>query len=220
MLKQRLWKGKGLFSINADFEEKCDEAELLIQHIDDLSKERGNVNRVSILKSAFILLLYNMLESTSVLVLERVHEKVSSHQYNELSDKLKKIFIEFYLLNENSKKQQGKLDLIISNNLTFPLFSDYNKKVNLFSGNLDARQLSSVTDRYGIGKITSNNKDMLLTIKNKRNKIAHGEEMFKESCRNLTIRELNLIKVATFDALKQMLNMTKLYFEQKRYIHR
>jgi len=220
LLKERLWKGRGLFSINADFEEKCDEAELLIQHIDDLSKERGNVNRVSILKSAFILLLYNMLESTSVLVLERVHEKVSSHQYNELSDKLKKIFIEFYLLNENSKKQQGKLDLIISNNLTFPLFSDYNKKVNLFSGNLDARQLSSVTDRYGIGKITSNNKDMLLTIKNKRNKIAHGEEMFKESCRNLTIRELNLIKVATFDALKQMLNMTKLYFEQKRYIHR
>ena len=219
MLNVRLWKGKSLFSINADFKEKCDEAEILIKHIGSLSKEKGNINKVSILKSAFILLLYNMLESTTVLVLERVHERVSSHQYNELSDKLKKIFIEFYLLNENSKKQQGKLDLIIANNLTFPLFTDYSKKVNLFSGNLDARELSAVIDKYGIGKITSDNKAKLLIIKNKRNKIAHGEEMFKESCRNLTTRELDLIKVATFVALEQMLNMTKLYFEQKRYLH-
>ena len=218
MLNVRLWEGNSLFSINTDFKDKCDEAELLIQHIESLSKEKGSVSKVSILKSAFILLLYNMVESTTVLVLERVHEKVSSHQYNELSDKLKKKFIEFYLFNENSKKQQGQLDLIITNNLTFPLFIEYSKKVNLFSGNLDARKLSTVIDKYGIGKITSDNKDKLLFVKNKRNKIAHGEEMFKDSCRNLTTRELESIKVATVIALEQMLSMTKLYFEQKRYL--
>ena len=208
-----------MFSINDEFKEKCDEAELLIQHIISLSKETGNVNKVSILKSAFVLLLYNMLESTTVLILERIHEKVSAHEYNELSDKLKKVFIEFYLLNENLKKQQEKLDLIITNSLNFPLFTEYSKKINLFSGNLDARKLSSVIGRYGIGGITSKNNDKLFIVKNKRNKLAHGEEMFKESCRNFTTRELDLIKEATFAALEQMLKMTELYFKQKRYLH-
>jgi MAE_28990/MAE_18760-like HEPN len=208
-----------LFSIKADFEEKRGEAEQLINHINEVSKESGNVNTVSILKSSFIILLYNAVESTTVLVLEKVHDKASRHNYVELSDHLKQLFVEFYLLKENQKKQKKTLNLIIENSLTFPIYIEFVKKFNLFSGNLDARELSKIISRYGIGKISSKDKDKLLIVKNNRNKIAHGEMMFKECCRNMTIRELDEIKKAVFDALSQMIIMTEYYFEQKRYLN-
>ena len=207
-----------MHTIKADFKEKRTEAEILIKHIGEISQGIGSVNKVPILKSAFIMLLYNVIESTAVLILDRVHEKVSRHQYSELSEQLKKLFVEYYLFKENHKKQQLLLNSIIENSLTFPTFDDFTKKVNLFSGNLDARGLSRIMGRYGIGKITSVNKDKLLFVKNKRNKIAHGEVMFKACCRDLTINELDLIKIAVFESLSQMVSLTEKYFEQKRYL--
>lgn len=207
-----------LHTIKDDFEEKRLEAEILINHIQDISKETGSVNKVAILKSAFIILLYNVIESTAVLILERVHEKVSRHQYCELSEQLKMLYIECYMFNESKKKQQVALDLIIDNSLAFPDFEELTKKINLFSGNLDARELSKIMGRYGIGKITSLNKEKLVIVKNKRNKIAHGEVMFKECCRDSTHKELSVIKTAVFDSLNQMILLTDKYFEQKRYL--
>ncbi|PKG37754.1 MAE_28990/MAE_18760 family HEPN-like nuclease [Psychromonas sp. Urea-02u-13] len=207
-----------MYTIKDDFEEKRLEADVLINHIQDLSTEAGSVNKVAILKSAFVILLYNVIESTTVLILERVHETVARHQYTELSDLLKKLYIEHYLFNESKKKQKVTLDLIIDSSLAFPGFDELTKKINLFSGNLDARELSKILSRYGIGKITSANKDKLLIVKNKRNKIAHGEVMFKECCRNSTNTELNQIKTAVFDSLSQMILLTDKYLEQKRYL--
>ncbi|WP_286258488.1 MAE_28990/MAE_18760 family HEPN-like nuclease [Pseudoalteromonas apostichopi] len=207
-----------MHTLKDDFQEKRKEADILMNHIQDLSSEIGNVNKVAILKSAFIILLYNVVESTTVLTLERVHEKVSRYKYSELSQPLKKLFVEYYLFGENKNKQQSMLNLIMSNSLTFPGYDEFTKKVNLFSGNLDARELSKILGRYGIGKITSLNKDKLLTVKNKRNKIAHGEVMFKECCRNSTFDELKSIKIAIFDALEQMIASTEIYFNQQRYL--
>ena len=207
-----------LHTIKDDFEEKRLEADILINHIQDVSNETGSVNTVAILKSAFIILLYNVIESTAVLILERVHEKVSRHQYSELSEQLKKLYIECYMFNESKKKQQVALDLIIGNSLAFPDFEEFTKKINLFSGNLDARELTKIMGRYGIGKITSLNKEKLVIVKNKRNKIAHGEVMFKECCRNSTHKELAAIKTAVFDSLNQMILLTDKYFDQKRYL--
>ena len=200
------------------FQKKISEAELLIDHIEELTLVSGSVNTVSILKSAFILLLYNIIESTTVLVLERVHEKASRHKYDELSDHFKKLFVEHYFHNESQRKQQSALNMIIDNSLMFPTFDDLSKKINLFSGNLDSRELSKILSRYGIGKVTSINKEKLLIVKNNRNKIAHGEVMFKECCRNSTIKELTSIKTAVFDALHQVVSLTERFFDQKRYL--
>lgn len=207
-----------MHTIRDDFAEKRSEAEILISHIEELTLESGSINKVSILKSAFIMLLYNVVESTTVLVLDRVHEKASRHQYSELSEHFKKLFVEHYLHGESQTKQKVSLNKIIDNSLTFPAFDDLSKKINLFSGNLDARELSKILSRYGIGKVTSKNKEKLLIVKSKRNKIAHGEVMFKECCRNSTAEELVLIKTAVFDALSQMVSLTDKFFEQKRYL--
>lgn len=207
-----------MYTVKDDFDEKRIEASILLGHIKELSEQSGNVNKVAIIKSAFMVLLYNAIESTTVLVLERVHEKISRHKYDELSEPLKKIFVECYLFNEGKKKQQKNLNSIVDNALKFPTFEELTKKINLFSGNLDARELTNILSRYGIGKITSVNKEKLLIVKNKRNQIAHGEVMFKECCRNSTYDELSIIQNAVFDSLDQMISLTERYFENNRYL--
>lgn len=207
-----------MFSIKSDFVEKREEADLLLTHISELTAASGNINTVAILKSSFMILLYNMVESTTVLVLDRVHERASRHSYRDLSDKLRKLFVEYYLFKENQSKQIKQLNSIVDDALLFPEFDEFTRKVNLFSGNLDARELNNLLSRYGIGKVTSKNKEDLLTVKNNRNKIAHGELMLKECCRNSTITELEKIKMAVFDALDQIINLTETYFAQQRYL--
>ncbi|WP_104403486.1 MAE_28990/MAE_18760 family HEPN-like nuclease [Vibrio penaeicida] len=207
-----------MYTVKDDFDEKRIEASILLDHIKELSEKAGNVNKVAIIKSAFMVLLYNAIESTTVLVLERVHEKVSRHKYDELSDPLKKMFVECYLFNEGKRKQQLNLNSIVDNSLNFPTFEELTKKVNLFSGNLDARELTKILSRYGIGKITSVNKEKLLIVKNKRNQIAHGEVMFKECCRNSTHDELTIIQNAVFDSLDQMISLTERYFDNCKYL--
>lgn len=207
-----------MHTVRDDFEEKRVEATILLEHVKELSGLSGNINKVAIVKSAFMVLLYNAIESTTVLVLERVHEKVSRHKYDELSEPLKKLFAEFYLFKEGKRKQHLNLNSIINNLLNFPTFEELTKKVNLFSGNLDARELSNILSRYGIGKITASNKEKLLIVKNKRNQIAHGEVMFKECCRNYTYDDLSTIKTAVFDSLNQMIELAERYFENSRYL--
>ncbi len=207
-----------MHTVRDDFEEKRVEATILLEHIKELSGLSGNVNKVAIVKSAFMVLLYNAIESTTVLVLERVHEKVSRHKYDELSEPLKELFAEFYLFKEGKRKQHLNLNSIINNLLNFPTFEELTKKVNLFSGNLDARELSNILSRYGIGKITASNKERLLIVKNKRNQVAHGEVMFKECCRNYTYDDLFIIKTAVFDSLNQMIELAERYFENSRYL--
>jgi hypothetical protein len=207
-----------LISIKSDFEERCNEADILLQHISEMSLTMtGNVQETSILKSAFVILLYNVIESTMTSVLERVHEKISRVHYLDSSDKIKLLIVEFYFKNKNTRHHKLMVDDISNNKLNLPLLSEFTNRINLFSGNLDAREIDNILGRYGIGSITSKDRSKLLFVKNKRNKIAHGEEMFKESCRNSTVSELRDIKKAVSEVLSQVIDLTESYFQYEKY---
>ncbi len=206
-----------MISIKSDFVEKQAEANVLIEHISEVSNGQGGVNKTSILKSAFIILLYNMIESTTRSTLERVHEKISRYDYSQQSIKIKKLSIDFYFRNGNGNKHKESLDKVVTNTLFFPSLSDFEKRIRLFSGNLDVQEINNIINRYGIGKIKCENSIKILLVKNKRNKIAHGEDMFKEACRNLTISELNEIKDVTIGVLNQLIELTDRYLSQERY---
>lgn len=208
-----------MISISSDFHEKSNEAEVLLSHIRALSIEsRGTVQEISILKSAFMLLLYNIIESTTTSILERIHEKVSVVKYQDSSQKLRLLIVEYHFAKGNAKKYKAEIDKITNGDTTLPLFDVFKKKVSLFSGNLDARELNKLLTRYGIGALTHEDKDKLLIVKNKRNKIAHGEEMFKESCRSFTANELDEICKAVLATLNQLIELTRDFFLHKKYL--
>lgn len=208
-----------MISVKSDFEEKKIDIEILLNHINEVSLSKGsNVHKVAILKSSFMLLLYNTIESTISSILEKVHETASIHNYGELSDKLKLLFVEYYFVSQNGNKHKQSLDMVILNSAQFPSFAEFGKRVKSFSGNLDAREINKVLSKYGIGEIQSKKRDKLLIVKNLRNKIAHGEVMFKESCRNLTISELDQIRDATELAMQDAIAKAEHFIEQTRYL--
>lgn len=64
------------------------------------------------------------------------------------------------------------------------------------SDNLDARKIRELLEKHGIDFTETNNGDKphMLTVKNKRNSLAHGAESFDIAARNLTIEDLEKIK--------------------------
>ena len=199
-------------------DEKKAEAEQLLEIIEHIKNQDLSITKTAILKSAFVLLLYNMIESTTFLVIERIHEKVSGQHYAQLGMHMRKVWVEFFFSNHTADHHHKHLEETLQQNITFPLLSTFTKKIKLFSGNIDARKLEELMEKYGIGPLTSPGKEKLLTIKTKRNSVAHGEEMFKEACRDLSESDLNDLKDATFSALDDLIAKTDNHLNVKGYL--
>lgn len=207
-----------MISVRAELNEKKYEVEQMLELIIEVSNLNNKVIKVAILKSAYILLLYNTIESTITLIFERIHEVLSSENYIDFIPEIKNIWIDFFFKKHSEKKYLEHLDKTISGDLKFPLFGDFLDRVKLFSGNLDGRELDKLMKLYGIGLLNTPDRAKLVEIKEKRNKLAHGEEMFKESCRNMTIRDLDTLQKATFEALDNIVDQVDVYISEKKYL--
>jgi peroxiredoxin len=207
-----------MISVKAELLEKKEEANLLLV----LTNEAGNLDngviKAAILKSTFVLLLYNMIESTMSMIFERIHEKLENEHYQDLAPELQKVWVEFFFVRNSPNLFHKHLDKTISKNLSFPSLSDFTTRIKLFSGNLDAQKLHGLLKQYGIGVLQTQGKERLLFVKNKRNKIAHGEERFKDSCRSLTNSDLSQIRDAVFNALDSIVEQTDFYLRERKYL--
>jgi hypothetical protein len=206
-----------LISIKADIAEKKIEAQVFIDLVREACERPDSVIRASILKSAHMLLLYNIIESTTSAILERIHEIVAKEKYVDLREELRKLWCSYFFCKQTEKNRYSTLEKTIRGEAKFPQFFDFLKHINLFSGNLDGKALHMIMTKYGIGALTTSDRDKLIEIKNKRNKIAHGEEMFKEACRNFTINEMLSFQTACFNAVDNMVNQADDYVLLKRY---
>lgn len=207
-----------MISVQTELEEKITESSILLNHLQEVENKSGTIQTSAILKSSFVVLLYNIIESTTRVIFEVVHDNLSQYTYNQLSEKSKTLFLNFYFNNHPNKTYKKHIDEILSNKLTFPILDEYTKKISLFSGNLDARFLNDLLKKYGINPLTCNNRKDLLRIKNKRNKLAHGEESFINSCRGFLVRDLIKFQKAVHDTMMQLITNTKAYLENKSYL--
>jgi len=203
--------------IKAHVQERKSEAETLLQLLGDVIVQPNSVVRAAILKSAHILVLYNVIEATATEILERIHEVISIEKYSDLSPEIRKLWAEYFFCKQAEKKRFDSLEATIGGQTCFPQLKDFLDHINLYSGNLDARAINGVLKKYGIGVLATANQHKLLEIKNKRNRIAHGEEMFKEACRHLTITELRSFQDACFDAIENVLDQASVYISTNKY---
>ena len=190
-----------MIGARADVAEKKQEAQILLDLVSEVSARPESIVRAAILKSAHMLLLYNAIESTTTIVLERIHDVLAREQYSDLRPEIRKLWTEYFFQRHSEKSRFGHLEGTIRGEAKFPRLSDFLDHVNLFSGNLDGRAISELLAKYGIGSLNTVDRAKLLDIKSKRNRIAHGEEMFKEACRNYTVGEMGSYQAACFNAL-------------------
>ncbi|MBE0465518.1 MAE_28990/MAE_18760 family HEPN-like nuclease [Halomonas colorata] len=204
-------------SVRIDFDEKKKEAGILLSLVEELSVTPRSIEKTSIVKSAFIVLLYNMTESTLVAILEEIHEKLKRCPYKDLSNVLQTLYVDFYFGKAQTKANLKSLNATLFDDLRFPNFHDFSNRIRLFSGNLDVRSVNEILKKYGIAQIRPQNSSAVLLVKNKRNKIAHGEEMMKDSCRGMTCRELESLREAIDEFLGKVIDSVELYLSEKKY---
>lgn len=100
--------------------------------------------------------------------------------------------------------------------ITFPLsYNQLCQFYSLYSGNLDSREIISVLKKYGID--FEEKASELKTIKDDRNKLAHGELTFEGVGRNLSLPQLRHMKEKTFRYMESVIDIMNAFIENEGY---
>lgn len=177
------------------------------------------------LKAAVIVMLYNQIESIITDVLTKIHDTALNgvYRYSQLSFELKKI-IERYFFSKIKKENDGNVmetlachSEVISDRKCVELqFKTMSESTQLFSGNLDSKEIKRIMNIYGIHLI--NGCTELQTIKKYRNQLAHGEASFEEVGRQFTNQQLANMRIKVFQFLSEVIRNMEEFIENTKYL--
>lgn len=193
--------------IKGEFISRCSDINVFYTHIVDVSKLKKTVKISSILKASLFIALYNNVEATFYSIFEKIHNDVSKVDYEFLSDKLKVKLKLFHFDDKNTPDDQ-------CTDRRLPLLKDFLRKKALFSGNLDARKGKALFRTYGISfdrNFERRKLHSLVTIKNKRNKIAHGELTLPEAGKIISHQNLLGVIDSSNEVLEEFINCAEAF---------
>jgi hypothetical protein len=223
-----------MIATKALFESRKEEIEFYYNAICEIADNKlgivksDNHRFVRIQKSNFLVMLYNLIEACVKSGFEEVYEVVESESisYTQASDALRDIWSNY----EISKAQQKNaikttyekrvkiiLEQVISDT---PIILTKEAVETMASGNLDARKIKELLKEHGIDFTETSKGDKLriLTVKTKRNSLAHGEESFDEAARDLTLDDLEKIKDEVLLFIEDVINGIEKYYNDKSYV--
>jgi hypothetical protein len=187
----------------------------------ELVEERISDQLQKILIANGFLLLYNVIEATirnSILEIYYAIE-YDGISFDQLSENLRKIWLEQRTdnLEEGNFRQDTLHDNVskmIKSILIKETVSLSEDRLNL-SGNLDARKIRELATKYGFD--TPPDGRNLVTIKNKRNHLAHGNHTFSEIGKDYTVGDLENFKNETLTFLSDVINKIEIFIADKKY---
>jgi len=198
-----------------------DDTRLQYKKINTIVTERIQPQFQVILIANAFLILYNLIESTVRNSIIEIYTKVEDDEitFEELSDNLQKIWIKqstdnLKENNFNPETLQGyilNLARDILKNETIKLSKD---KMD-FSGNLDANKIRILAEKIGFGKSTNGRN--LVEIKNKRNRLVHGEQTFYDVGKDFSVKELTDFKNETFNYLSDIIDKIEIFILAENY---
>lgn len=186
-------------------------------------KTKDNHRFFKIMKSNFLLMLYNLVEACIVSGMMEIYDDLKNDacSYNSLIKEIQIIWSN-YMINEIYGPATGRsayenrvqkiIEDIISNN---PVI--LKKEALGISGNLDARIIKDICDKHRIRYTLQNKGASLEKVKMSRNDLAHGYASFSECARDLPIDDLDKIKDEVLIFLDDILQGMKKYYDGKQY---
>lgn len=209
------------------FLERLEFNELIINDINlgEDSRYTLPIGISTVQKSSCIILLYNFIESVITNLISKIHDEIIRNNINffDLNSDIRNTVIMYYsnivekMNFKNSAPHIQEIFLLLANTkkmgLTYKKLSEF---YSLYSGNLDSREARKVFQHYGINILRD--EGGLRTIKNGRNKLAHGELTFEEYGRTLTIQQLKDLKEKVFIYFDSLLSQVKEYIERENYL--
>lgn len=220
------------------YEERKVEIEFYYSILKDIDSSSDRINTVDnarferILKSNFLLMLYNLIEACITTGFIEIYEAIETHgnTYTDLIDEFQRIWSDYKICepSENTANQ-GTYKRIVRNILSDilankPLVFEtsdqikFTKNILRISGNLDARAIRELLSEHNITFADQTDKPKMLIVKRKRNQLAHGEESFGDSARDYTVSDLEDFKDEVLGFIKAVLDTMKEYYDNKRYL--
>jgi len=210
-----------------NFLEKLDMNDLTIHsnNMNENSLYKLPIGISTVQKSSCILMLYNFIESLTTILIAKIHNEIIDKNiiFFKLNYDIRNTIIMYYsnVVEKNNVKNSAPhiqdVFLLLSNNKKMKItYEDLSKFYSLYSGNLDAREIKKVFEHYGIKILTA--EPGLKTIREGRNKLAHGEHTFEEYGRTLTIQQLIALKTSVFEYFDNLILKVKQFIEDQQYL--
>lgn len=178
-----------------------------------------------IMKSNFILMLYNLVESTITNGFEEIYEDLKSNNctYNELIKEIQNIWREnkireIYKPETILKTYTNRVENIVNDIINEVPITLHKGMINIsISGNLNAKSIKDICNKHHIRYTVIDDKNILDNVKNNRNALAHGDVSFSKCSRDLTINDLENTKDTVINFLEGILKGMKEYCDGKKY---
>ena len=212
-----------------DFNERAKEVTDYVAFVKDLEEQKIKIsqeNRLSkidvgllkTLKATAYLLLYNLVESTMRSAIEYIFNEVKTN--NISFDNLRQEFKQLIWQNIKNKTTNKLTENII--NISTDIISASFNSSDLFSGNVDAKEIKKTSEIYGFSSNTDYDKTRggvdLLSIKTNRNDLAHGWKSFNDVGRDTTAENLVDISKRVIEYLRQILQNIEQYLNNQEYL--
>lgn len=184
-----------------------------------------STNMQQCMKASCIILLYNIIESTIIHCLQSLYDAVHDDRlkYKDLTDDIKYMWVKSqYPYNIQSKQMRDKTKEIMDG-IEINLIKFDTNTYNDISGNLDMRKIKELAKSLGIDMelYKMQDKDIVandfLSIKNKRNKLAHGEDSFSSIGSVLTFSDLRRYKDNVYVFLGMIIDKFDDFIKNKKY---
>lgn len=167
------------------------------------------------LKAEFLILLYNIVESTVCDCLNTIYDAIADENitFSELSHAMQCMWRNY--LKRTSSPDCKKTDSELSNSRV--LFESIAISI---SGSLDFRKIIEVFSKHGCSLDESNRTkyaDSFLIVKNKRNSLAHGNISFSECGSFYMIRDLQKFKDDILRGLQEIVSQVREHISNRKY---
>lgn len=174
-----------------------------------------NADFSKILKSNFILLIYNLIEAVIVNAFQDIYNNIKKEKcnYNLIIPEIKNLWSKKQLkLKENKNKNKHEIIDTIINDI-IELSKEHIEK----KGNFDDNVIRSICKEHGI-KYSKCDGSKLGFVKNNRINLAHGIMSFSECGRDLTTNDLKEIMDSVLKFIESILNDMKEYHDNKLFL--
>lgn len=211
------------------FNDRKNEIEFYYSIMVEIDNGSANINTIDnrrfykIMKSNFLLMLYNLVEACIVSGMMEIYEDLKNNgcSYNQVIREIQDIWSkskinEIYGPATERTAYENRVRQIIQDITTnTPIV--LSKDALGISGNLNARKIKEICDKHKIRYRLQNQGESLERVKRERNSLAHGDVSFSDCARDLTIGDLEDIKDEVVQFLQDILNGMKDYYDQKLY---
>lgn len=167
------------------------------------------------MKANTLVILYNMVESTICECLNNIYDAVADDglTYAELTDEMRHMWTNSL---KRARKPEGTLDEVgkMALKVVFETLA-----INT-SGSIDIRKIFETFEKHGCmipDEKRDECADSFLTVKTKRNLLAHGNVSFSQCGANYLMSELERMKNDILDFLPVVIDATKKFVKDKKY---